>query len=186
MASKWAHLRGKVPVEKTERQQDVEAKLKEYGGKPIDDLTKTYNEKVSKAKELAAEAKDLKVEAESLDILIRKKLDAEGADAFRINGYTWSETFEPYPIAEDPAAIVKYFKEHGMEDQLALTTTELASRLKTFVKAEAENNELQIETKEEPGPDGPMTITIVRSQIPGVRVFLKTGLSRVKSGKGAA
>lgn len=186
MASKWAHLRGKVPVEKTERQQDVEDKLKELGAKSINELTKIYNDKVAEIKDLAKKAKELKVSSDAAEILILKKLDAERAEAFRINSYTWSETFEPYPIAEDPVAIVKYFVDHGMADQLKLTTTELAGRLKTFVKAEADANELQIETKEEPGPDGPVTVTIVRSQIPGVRVFLKAGLSRVKSGKGAA
>jgi hypothetical protein len=68
---------------------------------------------------------------------------------------------------------------------LTLKAGELATRLKTLVKEEAQNNELQIETKDVVDPDTGETrqVTEVRSKIPGVKVFLKNSLSRVKSSK---
>lgn len=185
MASRWAHLRGIVPEKKTERQEDVEKKIVEYGEKTLDELTKIYNEKWDEDSELSKKQKALKVEFDALEILLQKRMDIDKADAYRMNGFTWSQKTEPYPSAEDPAAIVEYFKTHGMEDQLTLTVSELASRLKSFVKAEADNNELQVEIKTVQIDGQDVEVTEVRSQIPGVKVFLKNALSRVKSGKGA-
>jgi hypothetical protein len=189
MASKYAGLKGRVPEQPTIRDQALQAALDERKQKSVAELTEEYNQAKAEAVEMANKAKVLKVKADALEILIRRKLDSEDADAIRINGYTWSETFEPYPVCDDVEAVLKYFHDpaNGMEDQLRLKSSEIAERLKNFVKAEAQANELVIEEKEVEDPDAPegkRTIQEVRSNIPGVKVFLKAGLSRVKS-KGA-
>lgn len=186
MASKYARFKGKIPErEETEREAEVSAKLEEWKSEPLDTLTAMYNAGANRTKELTQSVKVLKAGMDALEILIRKRLDDVGADAVTTNGYTWSEKFEPYPQAEDPAEIRKYFEEHDMADQLELTVTELAGRLKKHVKAEAEANELRIDTEEVDDPTAPggkREVTVVRSQIPGVKVFLKGGLTRNKAG----
>lgn len=186
MASKYAGLKGRIPEQPTEREAAVQALLDEYKDTPIADLTATYNLAVEQATSLAAKVKAIGARLEAFEILIRQRLDALEGDAISVNGYTWSPKFEPYPVAEDVDKIVAYFKEHGMEDQLVLKTSELASRLKNFVKEEALNGELIVEPKtvvdEATGEE--KVVNDVRSQIPGVRVFLKASLSRVKT-KGA-
>jgi hypothetical protein len=185
VASKYAGLKGVIPEQQSQRDAALDLAIVERRTKTVAELTEEYNQVNAEAATLSLRAKVVGIQAKALEILIRKKLDADDADAIRINGYTWSETFEPYPIAQDPAVIEQYFREHGMEDQLRLTATELATRLKNHVKQEALANELIVQ--EIPNPDNPgTTITEVRSQIPGVKVFLKAGLSRVKSGKGAS
>lgn len=184
MASKYARLKGKIPERQTERDEALDEKLKECRQDPLVTLTEKYNAACVEADRLSSLVKTNNVACDALEILIRKKLDAEDADSVGMHGFTWSEKFEPYPVAEDPAAIVKYFKEHGLEDQLALSNTELASRLKKYVKEEALAGELVVETKQVDDPDAPggsREVTEVRSRIDGVRVFLKGGLSRVKS-----
>jgi hypothetical protein len=184
MASKYAGLKGRIPERQTARDVALEAAITERKENNVADLTEEYNLLNAKAKQLTAEGKALKVKADAVEILIRRKLDVEEADAIRINGFTWSETFEPYPVAEDVDAIVQYFEEHDMKDQLRLKSSELAERLKTFIKEEALAGELTIEQKEieDPlAPGGKREVTEVRSKIPGVKVYLKPGLSRVKS-----
>lgn len=182
MASKWGHLKGKVPERQpTVRDLGLAEELKKLDDVDINQLTDEYNALWKESDDLAALTKANKLKMDAREIMIRKRLAAKGIDGAMVNGYTWTEKFEPYPVCEDPAAIVEYFKEHGMEDQLALTTTELASRLKKFVKEEADRGELQITTV--PGENGEDDTTEVRSSVPGVKVFLKADLSRVKSKK---
>jgi hypothetical protein len=182
MASKWAHLKGKVPERApTARDVGLAEELKKIEETTIDVLTDEYNALWKESDDLAALAKANKLKMDAREIMIRKRLAAKGIDGAMVNGYTWTEKFEPYPVCEDPAAIVEYFRTHEMEDQLVLTNTELANRLKTFVKDEAARGELQIITI--PGENGEEDRTEVRSSVPGVKVFLKADLSRVKSSK---
>lgn len=184
MASKYAGLKGRIPEEEpTERAEDLKKALDDRKAKALTELTQEYNGLKLVAAKLAADVKANNVLLEALELLIRKAIDDSGADSAGFHGYTWAPKFEPYPVAEDPDAIVTYFKDNGLEDQLKLTATELAGRLKSYVKEEALANELTIEMKEIPAPDGNGTIEVteVRSKIPGVRVFLKGGLSRSKS-----
>lgn len=184
MASKYARLKGKVPEQETERDQAINEFLAEWRNDSLAVLTEAYNKACTDGDELAAKVKKTNQRIDALEILIRRRLDAEDADSVGMHGFTWSEKFEPYPVAEDPVAIVKYFKDNELEDQLALTNSELAGRLKKYVKEEALANELVVVTKQVDDPDAPggtREVTEVRSHIPGVRVFLKAGLSRVKS-----
>ncbi len=187
MASKYAKLKGKVPEQPTERDEALDENIKTWKDDPAGSLTERYNAAVMEGARLASLVKTNKYVIDALEILIRRKLDAEDAESLGMHGYTWSETFEPYPVAADPAAIVKYFNEHGLGDQLVLSNSELASRLKKYVKEESMENELVVKTimvDDPEAPGGQREVTEVWSRIPGVRVFLKGGLSRVKS-KGA-
>lgn len=180
MASKYAHLKGQVPTEEpSERDEVMTVLLAERESKTLGELTAEHNTLSDEfdEKKRVLDAVGLKIDA--CDILIRKNLAALDADSVSVNGRTWSTKFEPYPVAEDPSAIIKYFEEHHMTDQLVLKSSELASRLKAFVKEEAVNNELVITTKDVNG----VQTTEVRSNIPGVKVFLKATLSRPKSAK---
>jgi hypothetical protein len=185
VASKYEHLKGKIPEQPTARDTALTEALTLIESQTIADLTANYNALNEKSDELAAAVKVVNLQMDALEIVIRRRLDAQNADAVRISGYTWSEKFEPYPVCEDPAAIVAYFESHGMEDQLTLRNSELAARLKNFVKEEALAGGLQMTTKTVPDPTTGVDSEIVevRSSIPGVRVFLKGTLSRVKSSK---
>lgn len=186
MGSKYAGLRGRVPEQQTERDIELQVRLEEWEGQTLAELTASFNQFTQHLQAATEKVKGINLSLEACEILIREKLDALEGDAITVNGYTWSPKFEPYPVCEDPAAIIKYFEEHNMKDQLLLKSSELASRLKNFVKEEALNGELIVETKTVPDPETgeERTINDVRSQIPGVKVFLKGSLSRVKS-KGA-
>lgn len=189
MASKYAGQKGRIPEQQSARDQALDQAIAERLPKTVAELTKEYNETKDAAAEMTIKAKALKVKADALEILIRRKLDAEDADAIRINGYTWSETFEPYPVCDDIDAVLEYLQnpDNGMADQLRLKSSEIGERLKNHVKEEALANELIIDTKivDDPSaPGGQREVTEVRSRIPGVKVYLKPGLSRVKS-KGA-
>lgn len=192
MASKYAGLRGKIPQqEPTERDERLRGALAERRSKyeklsdlaTFGELTKEFNAATVETARLAVLVKNQKLILDATEILIKKILEGDDAEAIKANDYTWTPTFEPYPVAENPVAIIEYFKKNGMEDQLQLTTTELAGRLKNFVKAEALANELVIVNREETDPNTGETRQVqdVRSNIPGVKVFLKAGLSRVKS-----
>lgn len=186
MASKYAGLRGKIPEQPTERDVQFKELSAKRKGKTFGELTEEYNAVVEGLKKLAERTKAGNLLKTVLEVLLRESLDAQDADSVNANGYTWTPQFEPYPIAEDVDAIVKYFRENGMEDQLQLKASELATRLKSFVKDEALANELIIEIKTEVDPSTGEEVEIgrdVRSKIPGVRVFLASGLSRVKSSK---
>lgn len=182
MASKWAHLKGQIPERApTARDVALQEALQKIDAADIGQLTEEYNALWKESDDLAALVKANKLQMDAREILIRKRLAAKGIEGAMVNGYTWTEKFEPFPVCEDPAAIVNYFETHDMADQLKLTNTELASRLKSFVKDEAARGELQIINI--PGADGEEDRTEVRSSVPGVKVFLKADLSRVKSSK---
>jgi hypothetical protein len=182
MASKYAGLKHRIPEQPTARDAALTAELAAIETETLAELTAGYNTCKDAAGKLAEQVKQLSVRLEAREILIRRALDAQGATSVRMQGYTWSEKFEPYPVTEDPAAVVRYFREHGLEDQLTLTASELNGRLKNLVKEEALANELQVDvvTVVDPATGAEQQTTEVRSRVPGVRVFLKAGLSRVK------
>lgn len=182
MASKYAHLKGVVPEEPTEREQAITDFMEAF---KAEDATSgataaRINKLMEEAKTLAAQVKETKQKIDAAEALMRQRMDSEGAELIRADGYSWSQSCTPYPICEDPEAIVKYFKDNGMEHRLALTNTELAARLKEIVREEAENNELIIDitVDEATGKE----TRVVRSHVEGVKVFLDTSLSRRKAG----
>lgn len=187
---KYSHLKGTIPKgqkEPTPRDAAIAAEIKRLNRLQLSlaDLATGYNRLMTTAEASAKNLARINVQLEAHEQLLLGALESSDLERATADGYTWSEGCEPYPVCEDPAAIVAYFKENGMEEQLALTKTELASRLKTFVKEEAVNNELIIETKVIPHPVTGEEIEVpdVRSKVPGVRVFLKTSLSRRKAGQ---
>lgn len=185
MASKYEGLKGRIPEEEqpaSDRDVVIATEMAEYGSKSLLELTDAFNRVGEQITEKAAEKKVLDLRQEAIDILIRKTIDAQGADKVGMHGFTWSIKYEPYPVADDPSAAIEYFGGNGMEHLLTLKASEVATRLKNYVKEEALNNELEIVEKVGTTPDGePMTTTEVRSKIPGVKVYLKPSLSRVKS-----
>lgn len=150
-------------------------------GRPLRALTTEYNDLIEQADKVAEQAASLKVQTDALEAVIMETLEGQDLDGVRQVGFTWSTSCEPYPVPEDLGAIVEFMRQNGMEAQLELKKSELAARLKSFVKDEALNNELQI--VEQTDPDTGETYNVVYSQIPGVRVFLKESLSRTKSTK---
>ncbi len=179
MATKYASLKGVIPEQVTERDALVTEFIEAFRGESFDALTVRYNAADRKAGALASRVKRNKARMDALEILTRGALAALNMERATLNGFTWSEGCEPYPSCDDPAAIIQYFTEHQMTDMLTLKASELASRLKMFVKEEALNNELTIE--DVPDPVTGAIVQVVRSRIPGVKVYLKTSLSRRKS-----
>lgn len=185
MASKYEGLKGRIPEQEkppSERDVAIATEMAEYGDKSLLELTEAFNRVGEQIEEKATEKKVLDLRQEAIDILIRKGIDAAGADKVGMHGFTWSIGYEPYPVADDPTAAIQYFRENGMEHMLTLKASEVAARLKNYVKEEALNNELEVVEKIGQTPDGEsITTTEVRSKIPGVKVYLKPSLSRVKS-----
>jgi hypothetical protein len=179
---KYSKLEGTIPAEPTERDEAIIAGIEERKHKTFAELATEYNQLEVASLELTKKVKAQSVTFAVLEILLRGHLEATDADSISTLGFNWSRGCEPYPVCEDPDAIVKYFNEHEMGDLLALTKTELAGRLKKLVKEEALANELQITTETVEGPNGePVEKQVVRSNVPGVRVFLKKSLSRTKA-----
>jgi hypothetical protein len=182
---KYKALKGKIPVQPSERDEAISAAIKEREGKSHTELMEELNALEPKIAEKAAELKALNTTYDALDIMIRERLEGLNVDGVKAHGFTWSKNVEPFPVvrAADVEQIVQYFRDNGMEDQLALKASEIAGRLKTFVKEEALAGEFEIEEVEVPDPEtgGTKTISEVRSKIPGVRIFLSEKLSRTKS-----
>jgi len=183
MASKYAHLRGNVPVQQTERDEAVTKFMEEF--RKEDTTTgaaaKRFNDLTAEKAKLTEQLNTLNQKLDAADYLMQDRLDADGSDAVSADGYTWSISCEPFPVCEDPEAIVKYLKRKKMADMLVLKTSELASRLRNLVKDEALNNELKVKvTTDAEGKE----VREVRSNVPGVKVFLKQTLSRTKSSTG--
>lgn len=179
MASKYAGLKGRIPEQQTPRNANLIAELEKREKDPIASLTLAYLENRREAAGLATKVSALGVIEEALEILIRQRLEADEMDGVKIHGHSWSEKFEPYPVCEDPAKIIEYFKKHDA-DQLQLKSSELASRLKNLIKEEALAGELKIENEDvtDTVTGEVRSISIVRSsRVPGVRVFLKAGLN---------
>lgn len=181
MASKYAMLKGKIPKEPTERDVRLVAEMAKQKGKSFTELAEIYNRTEAVKAKLDAKSKEQGAKLAALAALLEEHLEGTNADNITTQGRTWGISYEPYPTAEDPEQIVKYFNENGMASQLELTKTELASRLTNFVKEEAAANELIIEDKIIETPDGPKEVREVRSKIPGVKVFLWSGLSKAKA-----
>lgn len=181
MASKYAMLKGKVPKEPTERDIKLVSQMERHKGLTFTELAQLYNTTEAVIAKLTGKAKEVSVKLAALAALLEDHLEGQNADNITTQGRTWGISYEPYPTAEDPEAIVKYFNENGMASQLELTKSELAARLTNFVKEEAAANELIIEDKTIDTPDGPKEVREVRSKIPGVKVFLWSGLSKAKA-----
>lgn len=189
MASKYAALKGKIPGEMSARDVALLAELDANRQASVAQLTAEYNAVLEATAKLAEEAKRLKVLADARKILILDRITESGGDGFKgLNGFTWTESFEPYPVCQDPTAAIQYFKDNGMEDQLQLKSSEVNARLANFVKEEALRGELKIETIQEIDQATGETreVQVVKSKVPGVLVYLDTKLSRVKVGTKSA
>lgn len=185
MASKYAHLKGQIPVEEIVYSPEVTAFMAAFAVEDLNDgdRAKRFNTLTNESIELSKQVKVLSNKLDAAEANMLKGLDANGTEAVKADGYTWTPTFEPYPSCEDPEAIVKYLKRKKMGSMLVLKVSELASRLRSLVKDEAVNNELRITIDEytDPATGEVKQRRTVRSRVPGVKVFLKAKLSRVKS-----
>lgn len=167
------------------------------------DFVKLYNDLRGDKEQLAEEEKDINLSLAALTNLINNYLKATGSDIWRGSGFSFSENVEPYSSVVDKAAVLEHFiplkqLRAAVEDHLlgADEGCELIyhllncadaqigilnvpfQTLNAMVKAEAEAGELVMEDIiDENGEEK----TVVTSTIPGVNVFLKTGLNRRKS-----
>lgn len=185
LASKYAGLKGKIPAEQTKRDVALLTELSTIEKQSVAELTAEYNAVKDAMEKSKAETKRLEILLEARKILILDRITESGGEGYKgLHGFTWTESFEPYPICKDPVAAVQYFRDHGMEDQLELKASEINSRLANFVKEEALRDELTIETEKQidPTTGEEREVQVVKSKIPGVQVFLDTKLSRVKVG----
>lgn len=183
---KYHGLKGKIPTAPTQPTAKDEAlteALGKYDQKTIDQLTVEYVAAEAEVKKIAEDLKPLHTKMKALEILIMRFVKSQELDGIKSNGFNWSDNVTPYPVCEDPVAIVKYFKEHGMEEQLELSKTELASRLNDIVKNESLNNEFRLEITKEIDPETgeEKEVRNVYSQVDGVRIFLATKLSKTKA-----
>lgn len=182
MGSKYQSLRGTIPEEPTERDQAFMDVTSSYEGKTVDELTAAYNDLEVAAGVITRIAKQFKIEADVLETLIRKGIEAASAENMSINGYTWTPKYEPYPRVSDKSGLIDYFIEQDMKDMLGV----MDGKIKSFVKEEIAENELTIEIVAGIDQDGnPTEKKEVHSALPGVLVYLKPDLGRVKSTRGA-
>lgn len=205
---KWTNLKGQVPaapVEQTygDKIRAEQAELRTtLDGSPasMKDHVTLYNTLHAEKVSLAAREKEINLSLEALTGLINECLNQSGSDIWRGEGYSFSENVEPYASVADKAAVLEHFlplnairtllKRGGVDgarragallDQAIQKSGILSvpfQTLNAMVKAEAEAGDLTIETINE-GEDN--ETTVVKSTIPGVNVYLKTGLNRRKS-----
>lgn len=175
---KWSKHQGRIPEEPTERDEAFHKALEEYEGLKLDVLTAEYNKQEEKKKEQAGLLKATEVRLDCLEFLIRKKIDASGADNVGMNGYTWTPTVEPYAAVSNSAALVKYYVENGMLDMLSVHP----SRVTSAIKEEIEAGTIAVEIEQRPDGVGGFTdVSVVKSSVlPGVNVFMKNKLGRRK------
>lgn len=162
-----------------------------------------YNALREEKEQIAEQEKDINLSLEALTNLINDYLQATGSDIWRGSGFSFSEKVEPYASVVDKAAVLEHFiplkqlraavEDHLLgadedceliyqllnraESQVGILSVPFQT-LNAMVKAEAEAGDLlMVESIDDNGEEK----TIVTSTIPGVNVFLKTGLNRRKS-----
>lgn len=183
MASKYAKYKGKVPLAQvestTERDQEIakiQVELKDHN---LAQLAAVLTGLRGIEEKLTSQLKTTGYHRAAVEELILNLLDAGETDAVSTGGHTLSTKFEPYPQVDDKAALLK----HCLDDEELRETLSLnPQRLASMIREEAENNLLQIEEKEIDKDGEKVVVQEARSsQLPGVRVFLKRTLSRVKA-----
>lgn len=193
MASKYAHLKGKVPGaqrEQTPREQEITQHIERRKEQTLSQLAQAYNLMCVQKERIAGIAAKHKIKMDAFERMIEQRLDSADEDSVSMHGYTWSTAFLPFPVLKDanPEEIKTYLRDNGQGDLLELSITELSERLTKLIKEEAENNELDISERtivDETTGEARTVQDVKSSKIPGVRVFLKSSLSHVKSRKGA-
>lgn len=183
MASKWSTLKGKLPEvpEDSTRLDLLHAEQDKHSGKPLVELTKEYNSRRDELNAIKEREKELNLEVEALERLIVKALNDSGSDIWRGNGYSFSESVEPYPSVQNSADVVRWVKENGMEDLLTLNYQRLSSIVKEHITEGNVDIETEVLGRDAEGNE--ITRETIKTKIPGVNVFLKSGLSRRKAGK---
>jgi hypothetical protein len=147
----------------------------------VDQLTREYNALEETDKKVSQMAAILSIQMEANERLIGQKIQASGADRVTINGFTWSPNSQPFPSVDDSTALVKHYIDNNLTAMLSVHH----SRVLSTVKEEIEANTLQVVIKEKAGPNGE-DVTEIRSNLPGVKVFLKPCMSRTKASVGVA
>jgi hypothetical protein len=188
---KWSALKGTVPeppaAPQGEWREKVESIRTEHAGKSLVELTAEFNGVMGEQERRKGRDSELTAAKEALMGLVIQALQESGSDIWRGNGYSFSESPEPYAVVENRAAVAEHFipvgemlaaLDAGDLDMVGFllerTRLNLAhvsvpwATLNGLVKSEAEAGELVM--------DG----DIVRCSIPGVRVYLKPGISRRK------
>ena len=180
---KYAGLKGKIQVQDKEQiSAEAQAELAPREKFQLPELIAEYNKVETEIRALNAQLKPRGFILRALDVLIRRGLSGQDASSIGMQGFVWGTNVEPYPSADDPAAVKKYFRENGLAELLELTPSELAGRLTKIVKEEAENNELRVveEVVKDPVTGEEHSVQVTRSKVPGVKVFLAEKLSRNK------
>lgn len=171
------------------------------------DHVASYNKLVAEKEKNAARDKEIELSLTALVGLINTYLDSTGSDIWRGDGYTFSEKTDLYANIANKADVLEHFVplrairtrladllakpklKRGEIEEILVSLADAEGKatmlqipyqtLNAMVKAEGEAGELIIETIG--GDDGTEEQTIVKSKIPGVTVFLKTGVNRRKT-----
>lgn len=177
--------RGRIPEaprEPSPKEVLYNTTLEESRVLTLEEMTERYNALSEEEDKQAAVLGNIKTRLEALEYLIQRKIEATGADNLSVNGYTWTPKADAYASAEDSAALVKHFIDNGQAHLLSIHP----ARLTSMVREEIDEGTILIEPKEvvDPTTGETKTINEVRSSVlPGVKVFLKDSLGRVKSSR---
>lgn len=186
MASKYGKLRGQVPPKPSddqpgsERAQRLLAHTESHRGEGLAAWAEHLTNLRRAEEEIKASLKLCEEEQEAIEGLVMDELEGRNEDAVSTGGFTHSVKYEPYPNPTDRPGLLQYCLDeaNGLRDALILPPARLAA----IVREEAEANELIIETKTIQVDGQEVEVQEARSRLlPGVRVFLKRTLSRVKS-----
>lgn len=202
---KWSSLKDSIPMETKDPIYRDKVRVERERRKTIDDRPATmldfveeYNRLDDEKRKNAEREKEINLALEALTGLINDELKTSGSDIWRGLGYSFSENVSPRPLIIDKAAMLEHFlplRKLREEVSTIASRSELIARiedierrasilslnsktLEGMVKAEADAGDLTIEQEE--GENGESR-TVVKSTIPGVNVFLKSGVNRRKA-----
>lgn len=140
---KWSNLKGQLPAveEPSEWMMKVLAEKDKLAGKSMAELKDEYAalEEEQRFEDLARAERNIKFAALEKRILeeLAKIKELAGTDMWRGDGHTFSPKYTPRPVVKDPAALMDWIKQRGLQELLSLPS----ARLKSIV-VEALNTEM--------------------------------------------
>jgi len=157
MASKWAHLKEKLPALPVDPsyEEALVSQMAVYQGMNLAYVAQEYNDLEEELAEREKEIQRMKLQLEAASRVLGQKMEDASLESAVMAGYKWTPKFEPYPQVKDKAALRAWVDDH-MSDNLSLPFMTLKSVVKDALEA---------------GDELP----------PGVEVFLKRSFSRTKA-----
>lgn len=164
MASKWSHLRGKLPAFEPEAAPDFRQRVEDakgaYVGMDAAEMARAYAILKEKKEQLELEAKSHNAEIEALNQLLVEQFETRGLHSLQTTtGKTIYLQIEPYSSVEDRDKLLAYIKKHKLSQLLTVAW----QSMNAINRERLENGE---------------------STMPGTKAYLKTQI-RVRGGNGS-